>query len=288
MISTFAAINATEAAPHTNLLRVRCRRNVTPESASGLDRLGAEETFVTARLIDIAGQRRGWLTAVSYDRTRLQWFCVCDCGTEKYLAGSAFRKCKSCGCQRSAATIARNLQHGDAPRKRQTPEYRAWCGAIKRCHNPKNDSWEHYGGRGIIVCDRWRFGTTQKTGYQCFLENVGRKPTAKHSLDRINNDGNYEPGNCRWATPDVQMSNRRGRRLVVFRGRAFPVAVAARFAGLTTDLVLDRLKCGWSEERALTTPRLTVFGGCGPERFSHSDAAIQLLEIGEHNRRQVQ
>lgn len=235
------------------------------------------------RLINIAGQKRGWLTAILYDQRRRRWLCRCDCGVEKYTTGSHFRRSVSCGCQRGVLTAAKNFKHGDAARGKQAAEYGAWCGMIKRCCNPKDDSWDYYGGRGIAVCDRWRFGTTQKTGYQCFLEDMGRKPSPEHSLDRENNDGNYDPRNCRWATKEIQMSNRRARRTVVFRNRTFPVAVAARLTGLPLKLILDRLDCGWSDERALSTPKLPLFGGTGVERFSHSDAAKELLSFRQES-----
>lgn len=101
--------------------------------------------------------------------------------------------------------------NGDAARGRVAPEYHAWKGMIKRCTNKKNRGWPNYGGRGITVCERWR------ESYLTFLADVGRRPSSKHSLDRIANDGNYEPGNVRWATRKQQINNRRPVRICHWR-----------------------------------------------------------------------
>lgn len=90
----------------------------------------------------------------------------------------------------------------------------SYSGAIERCHNPNNRAFKYYGARGIKVCDRWRFGDGIKTGLECFLEDMGPRPSAKHSIDRIDCDGDYAPGNCRWATWDVQVSNKRNVKRV--------------------------------------------------------------------------
>lgn len=231
-----------------------------------------------ARLRDISGEKNERLTAIRYIPSKKKWLCQCDCGNESYVSGSNFWRTKSCGCGITAMLIARNFKHGDSFRGKVAPEYGAWAGAIGRCSNPNDDSYEYYGARGIRVCDRWRSGENGKSGYQLFLEDMGRKPSRKHSLDRINNDGNYEPGNCRWATVETQMQNRRNRRMVIFRGKKFNVSVAARLAGLDKDLVLQRLDRGWSDEYALTTPPLPKFGGIGFERFQHSEAAQSLMK----------
>ena len=96
------------------------------------------------------------------------------------------------------------------------PLRNSWKGMISRCHGSQNYPWCHYGGRGIVVCDRWR---DKKTGFASFCADMGPKPSRRHSLDRINNDGNYEPGNCRWATPRQQQLNKR-------RGTPRPVLIS--------------------------------------------------------------
>ena len=157
------------------------------------------------------------------------------------------------------------LSHGDGRRGHQTTEYRAWAGMIKRCTNKNEKAYANYGGRGIIVSDKWRISFT------AFLQDMGRKPSPGHSIDRINNDGNYEPSNCRWATRKEQSRNRRGRRFVFYKGREMTISEASEIAGLDDDLVLDRLKRDWPLAKALATPKLPRFGGVGAKRFFHRD-----------------
>ncbi len=92
-----------------------------------------------------------------------------------------------------------------------TFEYAILKAAIQRCENSKSCSYKNYGGRGISVCDRWKHGEDGKTGFECFIQDIGPRPNSRLSLDRIDNEGNYEPGNCRWATTKQQMNNRRPR-----------------------------------------------------------------------------
>ena len=171
---------------------------------------GDEIIAMPMPLKQIAGQRHGRLMAIEYDSAQKKWRCQCACGTIKYVTGSRFRQVKSCGCWNIEAIVERNHKHGDSKRGAIAPEYRVWAGRIKRCTDENNKSFSYYGGRGIGVCARWRHGEDGASGYECFLADMGRKPSPKHSIDRINNDGGYEPSNCRWATHTQQMLNRRG------------------------------------------------------------------------------
>jgi len=128
-------------------------------------------------------------------------------------------------------------------------EYRAWQTMRLRCTVPTNPAWASYGGRGIKVCDRWL------ESVEAFIEDMGPKPSPKHELDRYpNNDGNYEPGNCRWATRSENDRKRRSNRLVEHAGQTLTLAAWAQITGIRADTIGERLTAGWSPERALTTP----------------------------------
>lgn len=166
------------------------------------------------------GDRFGRWTVISEaGRTIHQkrtFHCVCECGTKAVVVSGNLKSglSNSCGClkREKAAMLAaeRSFKHGAAVRGQMTPEYRSYASMIKRCRYTSMSSSHRYVGRGIKVCDRWVQGEDGKTGFQCFLDDMGLKPTPKHSIDRYpNNDGNYEPGNCRWATPKEQWWSRR-------------------------------------------------------------------------------
>ncbi len=138
----------------------------------------------------------------------------------------------------------------------QSPENLAWTLAKARCHNPDNKSFKNYGLRGITVCDRWRFGEDGKGGFECFLADMGLRPSPQHSLERSDNSKGYFPENCRWATRKEQHRNMRSNRVVTFFGEQMCVAQLAEWAGIANDVLLKRLEKGWKFGRALSeTPR---------------------------------
>lgn len=132
--------------------------------------------------------------------------CRCQCGTERpvLLSNLKSRKSKSCGCYRSNRAAETKVRHGHARKGHVTPEFACWQAMIGRCTRQNHISYRNYGGRGIKVCDRW-------LAFEAFLSDMGYRPSPLHSLDRINNDGNYEPDNCRWATKQEQRKNQRPR-----------------------------------------------------------------------------
>lgn len=135
-----------------------------------------------------------------------RWVCKCVCGKETTVLGWALRKgrTKSCGCLGSEMREAL-IRKADEERRDYTKK--SWTAMVGRCTNPKYPSYPRYGGVGITVCDRWRFGEAGKTGWECFFEDMGPKPTG-HSIDRVNNELGYFPDNCRWATRAQQFENR--------------------------------------------------------------------------------
>jgi len=140
------------------------------------------------------------------------------------------------------------VQHGDCREGHVSPENMAWQNMRRRCNDRSRPEWPRYGGRGIRVCERW--GT-----FENFLADMGRKPSPQHSLDRIDNDGDYEPGNCRWATAREQTLNSRHARMITFGERTLCLKDWGRVTGLGSNLLWRRLSLGWSVERALTAPK---------------------------------
>ena len=127
-----------------------------------------------------------------------------------------------------------------------TPTYRAWACMLNRCRNPKRPDFPDYGGRGIKVCEQW-------LDFRNFLASMGERPSPKHSLDRINNTGHYEPSNCRWATLKEQARNKRNSHLVTHDGKTLCISEWAEITGLSPSVIFHRLK-KWTAEKSLTTP----------------------------------
>lgn len=157
----------------------------------------------------LVGLRFGNLVVIELaykKRSGTGYLCKCDCGTEKIVLGGNLKagRTKSCGCLTYAKVSEKLTRHGHATtsKKSASPTYSSWSSMLTRCYNENNKSYIRYGGRGITVCDRWH-------NFESFLDDMGEKPKKGMSIERVNNDGNYEPGNCVWATATEQNRNTR-------------------------------------------------------------------------------
>lgn len=198
---------------------------------------------------DLSGQRfNRWLVVRRSDRTR-HWVCSCDCGTVRDVFVGNLRQgySQSCGCLKDERTRIRNRTHGLSASR----EYKIWAGMKKRCYDPSCKSFEDYGKRGIAVCARWQ------GSFENFYADMGPRPSRRHSIERVNNDGPYSPDNCRWATQREQVNNTRRNHFIEWNGERLTLAQWAERAGIRPHALLHRLDRGWPLEQALRTGQLT-------------------------------
>lgn len=176
------------------------------------------------------------------------WPCRCDCGKEVLAGGSFLRtgKTKSCGCLGIEVRRRASTKHGHATKAAKSATYSIWRGILARCLNKNAVNYHHYGGKGIAVAPRWM-------EFQNFLNDMGERPR-KLSIDRIDGNKGYEPGNCRWVTQKAQVRNRSVTKTVMFQGRERPLAELVEGSGLSYQTVHLRLKNGWDIEKAIGTP----------------------------------
>lgn len=209
---------------------------------------------VGKKLKDISGESFGSWTVVSFAgrvKNCSMWNCRCDCGTEAVVNGNSMIRgiSKSCGCQKRVYST-HGYTRGFTRGKKHPAEYTAWVAMKGRCYNPSNNRYHLYGARGICVCERWR----GKNGFSNFLSDMGPRPSENHSIDRKDNDGNYEPGNCRWATDAEQASNQRRNMIVDWNGERLTVAEVARRTGIKAATLYQRIHMGLTIERAVSEP----------------------------------
>lgn len=206
------------------------------------------------RFKDLSGQVFGRLTVLSLhgfdERNKSHWNCRCSCGERAVVEGHKMTigKTKSCGCFRSEVTAKRLTTHGHAGKIRGQ-EYKTWEGMLRRCNCRSSSRYSRYGGRGIKVCERW-------SSFENFLSDMGSHPGGEFSIERIDNNGNYEPANCRWATREEQGSNKRNNIHITFRGETLTVSQWARRIGMSRKGLLARLVKAWTIEESITTPIL--------------------------------
>jgi hypothetical protein len=178
------------------------------------------------------------------------WTCRCACGRVKDLCKAQLIRTRSPQCSECWRKNAPGQipTHGEARHGKESPEYIVWLSMRARCTNVNNKRYHRYGGRGISICKRWEL-------YSNFLEDMGRRPSPKHSLERINNDRNYTPSNCKWATGKEQGRNTSTNTHLTVNGETRVMAEWAELMGLKQNTLAMRINSyGWSHERAVTEP----------------------------------
>ncbi len=203
------------------------------------------------RFIDLTGKRFSrWKVLNYFGQTKHHhdslWLCRCNCGTTRVVLGNSLRHntSKSCGCFNREQISRRFKIHG----MHGTPEYRSWQSMKNRCYRTSELGYQNYGGRGIKVCRRWL------NSFVAFFMDMGPKPSPKHSLDRVDNDGPYCPRNCRWETRKQQARNTRKNRRLTYNNCTLTLPEWAERFGINGGTIRSRLRLGWSVHRTLSTP----------------------------------
>lgn len=198
---------------------------------------------------DYSGQRFGKLLAIrpvgKAKNRNILWECKCDCGNICVISQSNLinqgKQCSECSQKQRAKS---SVTHGMS----KTPTYKTWCCMIARCENPNDSRYKDWGGRGIKVDQRWK-------SFENFLADMGVKPEGK-SIDRINNDGDYTKGNCKWSSNKEQSYNRRSNVLLIAQGKTLTLHEWSVITGIDEETIRARVKRGWTHEKALTSPVL--------------------------------
>jgi len=227
--------------------------------------------------LDLRGRRFGDLVAIEIagrKNKKMVWRCNCDCGRSHLVKSVALvgGTTVSCGCRKARRFIQLNAEqttHGQS----YTTEYKIWQGMLQRCTNPKSGSYKRYGARGIYVDARWQV-------FESFLEDMGKRPSARHTLDRKNNDGPYTKDNCRWATPTQQQRNRTNTRHLTIDGVCKPLMEWAEEAGIKHQTVATRLRLGWSHHSAVFMPPFVSYEIVDRNAlFQHLKADPLILDV---------
>lgn len=209
----------------------------------------SDNLLYSPKFLDMAGMRFGMLLVLGYSRTvnkKAMWRCKCDCGTACEVTGSYMRcgHTASCGCFRAIATAQNKTTHGMTSGGRKQGTYRSWQDMKQRCLNKKHMHYQDYGGRGIAICKRW------VNSFDDFFSDMGKCPDG-YTLGRKENNGNYEPGNCRWETYIEQGANKRNNLLLTLNGKTLTISQWARELRMPLSTIQTRRRRGLPVELCL-------------------------------------
>lgn len=202
------------------------------------------------KLVNLSGKKFGRLTvksrSINTKYGKAQWLCKCDCGGEKIVMSSSLiiGFTSSCGCLKKESIKTRSITHGLS----RTDEYIVWAGIKARCYDINSGAYYGYGGRGISMSGEWR------GSFEIFLNDMGKKPSSMHSIERINNNGMYCKENCRWATKKEQARNRRTSKMIEYNGEIRCLSEWCEIFGITWEAHKIRSNKGWSLEKIFNTP----------------------------------
>jgi hypothetical protein len=206
--------------------------------------------FKPGVVAQLEGMRFGNLTVTARGPDKqggfYTWVCRCTCGSQCIVSGAYLRRGKTKSCNLKGHRWKNTPRYGGLTVKFPS-EYASWRGAWHRCYNPKNISYPVYGGRGITVCDRWK-------SFEHFMQDMGRKPEPKFTIERRDVNGNYEPGNCCWISKSAQGRNKQNSVYVVYQGRKMLLIDLIEELGLSKGIVKQRLKLGWTLAQAIALP----------------------------------
>lgn len=200
-------------------------------------------------LKDLTGQTFERLTvlkrAENTNAGRARWHCKCDCGNETISRGGDLRSggSTSCGCLTKERVAQANTRTKTTHGMWKTPEYTIWGGIKNRCNNPKDKDYDKYGGRGISMSSEW------ENSFSTFMRDMGTRTSKTHTVERIDNNGDYCKSNCKWATRKEQANNRRNSQYVEYQGKTFTISQFSRRLGVKDYIVRYRIGLGWSTER---------------------------------------
>lgn len=203
-----------------------------------------------SKIIDLTGKIFHKLTVLKRAKKTQNhyacWECLCECGNVTVVCGNDLRTghTGSCGCLRKELAFKKTFVHGMS----NTSTYNTWFHMINRCYNPADSTFANYGGRGITVCQKWR------NDFMAFYKDVGERPSKKHSIDRIDTNGDYNPTNVRWATQKEQCNNKRNNINITINGQMHTAIQWASLVGIEPNTLYARLRRGWPPEKAILAP----------------------------------